>query len=84
MNTGLAASATADFRVVPTGNGEQLVCDAAYLGSTFTVLDATGRALINGRIASDRTTISMADMAKGTYTVVLTNGVERKVKRFVW
>ena len=84
VNTGLAASAATDFRLLPTDDGAQLVCDAAYLGSTFTVLDATGRVLINGRIVSDRTTISMADMAKGTYTVVLTNDGQPSAKRFVW
>ena len=84
VNTGLAASATTDFRVVPTTDGEQLVCDAAYLGSTFTVLDATGRTMTTGRITADRTDVPMGSFARGAYTIQLINNGQPSAKRFVW
>ncbi|HRH37754.1 MAG TPA: GEVED domain-containing protein, partial [Flavobacteriales bacterium] len=83
-STGLAAPALADVRVQPTEAGALLVSPAAYIGYTCTLHDATGRVLWTDRITSDRTELPMATFARGAYTVQLSSGAERVVKRFVW
>ena len=40
--------------------------------------------LATGRITADRTDLPMLDFAHGAYTVQVTNGDARQVKRFVW
>jgi len=70
--------------VLPTGDGVQLLTDAALIGHAYTLLDATGRTLATGRITADRTDLSMLAFAKGAYTVQVSNGAAQAVKRFVW
>lgn len=84
VNTGLAANATSVLRLLPTTDGVQLLTDASLMGQSYTLLDATGRTLSTGRITSDRTDLPMTDFARGAYTVQVTNGDARQVKRFVW
>lgn len=84
VNTGIDALSTADFSLRPTDDGVQLLTDASLIGRMFTLLDATGRTLSTGRITSDRTYLPMTDFARGAYTVQVTNGDARQVKRFVW
>ncbi|MBK9195377.1 MAG: T9SS type A sorting domain-containing protein [Flavobacteriales bacterium] len=83
-STGVAAVATPDFLVLPTTDGVQLLSDAAFIGYTYTLFDATGRIMATGRITADRTDLPMLDFAHGAYTVQVHNGDARQVKRFVW
>ncbi|MBK7555693.1 MAG: T9SS type A sorting domain-containing protein [Flavobacteriales bacterium] len=83
-STGVAAVATPDFLVLPTTDGVQLLSDAATIGYTYTLFDATGRSMATGRISADRTDLPMHSFARGAYTVQVTNGDARQVKRFVW
>ena len=60
------------------------MCDAACIGATFTVLDATGRTMTTGRITADRTDVPMGSFARGAYTIQLINNGQPSAKRFVW
>lgn len=83
-NTGLHDAMVSDVRVVRTDEGVRLWSDAGSIGRPYTLLDAMGRALCGGRITSDRTDISMLGFADGAYSVLVTEGDARVVKRFVW
>ncbi len=83
-STGVLAATIADLRLLPTTDGVQLLTDASLIGHSYTLLDATGRTLSTGRITTDRTDLPMLDFAHGAYTVQVTNGDARQVKRFVW
>lgn len=70
--------------MLPTGDGVQLLTDAALIGNSYLLLDATGRNLATGRIIADRADLPMLDFARGAYTVQVLHGDARQVKRFVW
>lgn len=84
LSTGVLAATIADLRLLPTTDGVQLLTDASLIGHPYTLLDATGRTLVTGRITADRTDLPMIAFAHGAYTVQVTNGDARQVKRFVW
>ena len=84
VNTGVNSAIDAEFHLLRTEDGVQLLSDAAYIGYTYTLLDATGRVLLMDRINADRTELLMAGFARGAYTVQLSSDVDRVAKRFVW
>ncbi len=84
VNTGVLAATMADLHLLPTTDGVQLLTPASLIGHSYLLLDATGRTLSTGRITADRTYLPMTDFARGAYTVQVTNGDARQVKRFVW
>ncbi|MBK7754779.1 MAG: hypothetical protein IPI41_19910 [Flavobacteriales bacterium] len=83
-STGVLTAIIADLRLLPTTDGVKLLTDASLIGNSYLLLDATGRTLATGRITADRTDLPMLDFAHGAYTVQVTNGDARQVKRFVW
>ncbi len=84
VNTGVNNEIVAEFHVLRTEDGVQLRSNDAYLGYTYTLLDATGRVLFTDRINADRTELPMAGFARGAYTVQLSSVADRVAKRFVW
>ena len=83
-STGVAAATTLDFLLLPTADGVQVVNDAAWIGSSYTLFDATGRTMTTGRITADRTDVPMGSFARGAYTIQLINDGQPSAKRFVW
>ncbi len=84
VTTGVATATATELRLLPTTDGVQLLTPASLIGHSYLLLDATGRTLSTGRITGDRTYLPMTDFARGAYTVQVTNGDARQVKRFVW
>ncbi|MEO8589200.1 MAG: GEVED domain-containing protein, partial [Flavobacteriales bacterium] len=84
LNTGIASTAAPSVSVLNATDGLVLVGDASCIGTGYTLRDATGRAVMSGRMTSDRVDVPMLEYARGTYLVELNTGEARSIMRAVW
>jgi hypothetical protein len=68
---GLTENTAADYFVFPVPSDETVTIstDAGFTGSAFTIVSPAGITVLEGRIDSPQTTVSIARLAAGTYFV---------------
>lgn len=60
---------------------EQIVIEGANVGAEYSVLDASGRLIENGRVANNRTVINMSGQADGVYLVNIKSDNDLSTKK---
>lgn len=65
----------------PASEVISIKCDASLLGMAYTVLDITGRPMLEGVISPHALDVSIVDLASGIYTITVRG--EISAERFI-
>ncbi len=83
LNVGIRVKESASFSIYPNPSNGQFWIEMDRTGSEFSIIDATGRMIHNGRISATITRIDLQDQQAGMYFLQIGNGSEKQVARIV-
>ena len=83
FNVGIGTKGTTSIRVYPNPSNGSFVIEMDQVGSQYSITDATGRSIANGKINDTITKIDLQDQQAGMYFLELSFGAEKQVKRII-
>ena len=83
LNVGIGVKESASFSIYPNPSNGQFWIEMDRTGSEFSIIDATGRIIQNGRINATITRIDLQDQQAGLYFLQIGGGSEKQVARIV-
>jgi hypothetical protein len=82
--TEIEDNASVEFQLYPNPSSEaiNIHINANSIGKDYKILDAVGKVILSGKLHSENTSIDLADLQSGAYTIVLGEFVKRKFQKY--